>query len=402
MSEFVRKIDSIALFRGVRNTEPLKSLREFVQVLEGNNSIDETIEYYGHFVSVLYELRPDADLSRALFDSIVSTPNPYLKMKIDAILSSKEAPTNKNTSLIELTAQRELELLTEIGRLNSYDFKGKFFYDGYLPDFASSQLDIKSMYMNMIENLPKTGYGIYAKYRSFKYQNGEIVPIKQPNPIAVDNLFCYESQREEIINNTKAFLTEKYASDAVLYGDAGTGKSSTVKAVAKLFEKDGLRLVELPKNEINNLNHAFEILSQVPMKFVLFIDDFSFESNDEQIDSLKSVLENATAGGRKNIIIYVTSNSRHMIKETLSDCSDEDFSSDIIAEQISLSERFGLRVLFDKPNETEFIKIAQELANMSGIVMDEERFKIEIEKFALKNGGRSARLARQFVDSLDC
>lgn len=402
MSEFVRKIDSIALFRGVRNIEPLKSMREFVAVLEGNNSIDETIDSYGHFVSVLYELRPDADLCKALFDALISTPNPYLKMKIDVILQPNEKPVSKSNLLIELTAQKELELLTELGSLNSYDFKSKFFYDGYLPDFASSQLDLKTMYMKMIENLPKTGYGIYAKYRSFKYQNGQIIPIKYPDSISVENLFCYESQREEIINNTKAFMAGKPAADTLLYGEPGTGKTSTVRAVVRKFEKEGLRLVELPKSEINNLSHVFEILSQVPMKFVLLIDDVSFESNDERIDSLKSVLEGVVAGGQKNIIIYVTSNRRHMIKETFSDRSDEIHASDTIAEQMSLSDRFGLRVLFDKPNKFEFVKIAQELAAARGITMDEKEFELEVEKFALRSGGRSARLARQFVDSLGC
>lgn len=402
MSEFVRKIDSIALFRGVRNIEPLKSMREFVAVLEGNNSIDETIDSYGHFVSVLYELRPDADLCKALFDALISTPNPYLKMKVDAIIQPNEKPVSKSNLLIELTAQKELELLTELGSLNSYDFKSKFFYDGYLPDFTSSQLDLKAMYMKMIDNLPKTGYGIYAKYRSFKYQNGQIIPIKYPDSISVENLFCYESQREEIINNTKAFMAGKPAADTLLYGEPGTGKTSTVKAVVRKFEKEGLRLVELPKREINNLSHVFEILSQIPMKFVLLIDDVSFESNDERIDSLKSVLEGAVGGGQKNIIIYVTSNRRNMIKEAFSEHSDEIRSSDMITEKMSLSERFGLRVLFDKPNESEFIKIAQGLAVARGITMDEKEFELEVEKFALKNGGRSARLARQFVDSLDC
>lgn len=400
MSDLSRQIDSIALFRGVRNSEPLVSLCDFLKKREGGYTIDEMIESYGNFVSVLYELRADADLSAAIWDALVKDMNPYLRHKIDSIIAPEE--TTKLSTLINLTAERELNLLTEIGRNTSYTFKEEMYYDGYLPDFTSSQIDFKDRYMSMIENIEKTGYGIYAKYRSFKFSCGEVLPIKHPDPIAVDDLFCYERQREKIISNTKAFIDGKPAADALLYGDAGTGKSSTVKAVAKMYEGDGVRLVELPKSEINNLNKVIEILSQVPMKFILFIDDLSFEANDERIGSLKSVLEGAAAGGRKNIIIYVTSNRRHMIKETFSDRSDEIHASDTIAEQMSLSERFGLRVLFDKPNKFEFIKIAWELALSRGIKMDEEEFKMEVEKFALRSGGRSARLARQFVDSLNC
>ncbi len=400
MSELGRQIDSIALFRGVRNSEPLLSLCDFLKKREGGYTIDEIIESYGHFVSVLYELRADADLAAAIWDSLVTNMNPFLRYKIDSIISPED--TVKMSTLINLTAERELNLLTEIGRNTSYSFKEELYYEGYLPDFTSSAIDFKKKYMAMIDNIEKTGYGIYAQYRSFKFLDGKINPIKHPDPISVDDLFCYERQREKIVSNTEAFLRGKPAADVLLYGDAGTGKSSTVKAVAKRYENEGVRLVELPKSEINNLNTAIEILSGVPMKFILFIDDLSFEANDERIGSLKSVLEGAAAGGRKNIIIYVTSNRRHMIKETFSDRSDEIHASDTIAEQMSLSERFGLRVLFDKPNKFEFIKICSELASIRGISMDEEEFKLEAEKFALRNGGRSARLARQFVDSLDC
>lgn len=400
MSDIIRQINSIALFRGVRNSEPLKSLCDFLKKREDSTSVEDMIDSYGHFVSVLYELRPDADLSAAIWDSLLANMNPFLRYKIDSIIAPEEQ--KKMSTLIKLTCERELDLLTEIGRHTSYTFKEEMYYDGYLPDFTSSQIDFKERYLDMVNNIEKTGYGMYAKYRSFKFENGEIKPIKHPDPISVEDLFCYERQREKVIANTKAFLSGKPAADILLYGDAGTGKSSTVKAVAKMFEEEGLRLVELPKPEINNLTKVIETLSQVPMKFILYVDDLSFEANDERIGSLKSVLEGAAAGGRKNIIIYVTSNRRHMIKETFSDRSDEIHASDTIAEQMSLSERFGLRILFDKPNKIEFIKIAWELATARGINMDEEEFKMELEKFALRAGGRSARLARQFVDSLDC
>lgn len=396
MSDLLREIDSIALFRGVRNTEPLRSLCAFLTKMEAGYTIDEMIESYGHFVSVLYSLRVDADLAAAVWDSLVADMNPFLKYRIDTLVDPENAA--QMSTLIKLTAERELDLLTQICSNTSYDFKEAMYYDGYLPDFTSSMIDFRERYMEMIDNLATTGYGMYAKYLMFKIDDGEIKPVKHPDPIRVEELFCYERQRDKVISNTRSLLMGKRASDALLYGDAGTGKSSTVKAVARMFEKDGLRLVELPKSEIMNLHYVIEKLSQVPMKFILFIDDVSFESNDDRIGSLKSVLEGAASGGRKNIVIYATSNRRHLIKESFADRSDEIHKSDTIAEQMSLSERFGLRVLFDKPNKDDFLTIVHKLCEIRGLKIPLEDLDLKAEQFAIRGGGRSARLARQFVD----
>lgn len=398
MSELLRQIDSLALFRGIRNKEPLYSLCDFLKKLEAGYTIDETIESYSHFVSVLYDLRPDADLSAAVWDALVDDENPFLRHRIDMIVDPES--TRAMSTIIKLTAERELDLLTEIAGNTSYDFKEQMYYDGYLPDFNSSHIDLKERYMRMIDNLEREGYGIFMRHLMFRIEDGEIVPVRHPDPISEDELFCYERQRGLVMKNTADFLKGKPAADVLLYGDAGTGKSSTVKAVVRKFREAGLRLVELPKPEIDDLSHVIDKLSRIPMRFVLFIDDVSFDSNDDRIGSLKSVLEGAASGGRKNIVIYCTSNRRHLIKESFSDRSDEIHTSDTIAEQMSLSERFGMRILFDKPNKAVYLEIVKKLAELRGIKEDEEELCAKAETYAIRGGGRSARLARQFVDSL--
>lgn len=396
MSDLLRDLNSLALFRGVSHTEPLNSLRDFLNKAESDCTSDEKIEAYATFVSVLYSIRPDADFSAAIWDALLSDMNPYLKNRIDTLVNPEEAlPASQ---LMIFTAQNELDILTKIGSVTSEDFKAEIAYDGYLPDFTSSRIDFKTRYMRVIDDLPTAGYGIYAKYLMFKIDRGEIKPVKHPDPIRTEELFCYERQREKVVSNTQAFLMGKRAADTLLYGDAGTGKSSTVKAVARMFEKDGLRLVELPKTEIMNLPDVIEMLSQIPMKFILFIDDVSFESNDDRIGPLKSILEGAASGGRNNIVIYATSNRRHLIKESFADRSDEVHKTDTMAEQMSLSERFGLRVLFDKPNKMDFLTIVHKLCELRGISIPEEELDMKAEQFAIRGGGRSARLARQFVD----
>lgn len=400
MSELLRQIDSIALFRGVRYREPLNSLCDFLKKMEAGYTIDEMIASYSSFVSVLYNLRSDADLSGAIWDALVDDMNPFLRHRINEVVNPDEA--TKLSTLITLTAERELELLSEIGSYTSTKFKDEMYYDGYLPDFRSSNIDFKERYMELINNIGTKGYGIFSKYLMFKIDNGEIVPVKRPDPISTDDLFCYEMQREKVLNNTKAFLDGKPAADVFLYGDAGTGKSSTVKAVAREFADRGLRLVELPKPELDNLSRVIEELSQIPMKFILFFDDITFDADDDRIGILKSILEGAASGDRKNIAIYATSNRRHMIKETFSSRSDEIHATDTIAEQTSLSERFGLRILFEKPNKFTFINIIKNMCDARGIAYDEKELELKAEQAALRAGGRSNRLARQFVDSLGC
>lgn len=398
MSDVLREICSLALFRNVRQKEPLKSLCDFLLKMGPGFSMEEMIDSYGHFVSVLYEMRADADLSAAIWDALSEDMNPYLRHRIDTLLRPDQ--TVKASTLLKLTAERELDLLTRIGNYSSYDFKDAMVYDGYLPDFRSSHIDFKKRYMTMIDQIGSSGYGMYAKYHFFRIKDGALDPVTNPDPIRVEDLFCYEKQRERVINNTRKFSEGKTFEDILLYGDAGTGKSSTVKAAARMFADSGVRLVEVPKSELHGLSEIIKMLTEVPLKFIIFIDDVSFDADDDRIGSLKSVIEGAASGARKNIAIYATSNRRHMIKETFSARENEIHTSDTIAEQMSLSERFGIRILFDKPNKDTYLKIVNGMMKLRGLDMNEEELAIAAEQYAIRGGGRSARVARQFVDSL--
>ncbi len=398
MSELLREIDSIALFRGVKEKEPLKSLCDFLQKMEPDYSIEEMIDSYGNFCSKLYELRADCDLSAAIWDALVDDMNPYLRFKIDLINNPETA--NRMSRLMELTATRELDLLTRIGNYSSFDFKNEMYYDGYLPDFRTSHIDLKSRYLRMLESIETEGYGVYKRCNIFRIKDGELCVVKHPDPIRSEDLFCYETQRGKVVDNTRAFCEGKPFADVLLYGDAGTGKSSAVKSSARMFFSKGVRLVELPKQEIGRLPDIIEHLTEIPLKFIIFIDDISFDADDDRIGSLKSVIEGAASGGRKNIVIYATSNRRHMIKETFSARENEVHRSDTIAEQMSLSERFGLRILFEKPNKDTYLEIVRNLLKLRKIKMSEEEMALKAEQFATRSGGRSARTARQFADSL--
>ena len=215
------------------------------------------------------------------------------------------------------------------------------------------------------------------------------MPVRYPDPQRLSELPGYEQEREKVIANTRALLAGMPANNVLLYGDAGTGKSSTVKAIANEFAADGLRLVEVKKNQLYQIPDLMDKLAANPLKFILFIDDLSFTANDDNFAALKAILEGSVGGRARNIAVYATSNRRHLIKETLSDRTGDDIhEADTRQELMSLSARFGLT----------FEVILTELAKQHGIEMPHDELLTKAEAFAIRAGGRSPRVAKQFIE----
>ena len=231
--------------------------------------------------------------------------------------------------------------------------------------------------------------------------NKEIEPIVSADRISIDKFIGYKAERQRIIDNTEAFLQGRPAANALLCGDAGTGKSSTVKAIANEFFGRGIRLIELRKDQLSYLPYVMGKISDNPLKFIIFIDDLSFNQNDDNFSMLKAALEGSASAKADNAVIYATSNRRHIIKESFQDREGSDIHrNDTIQETLSLSERFGLTVLFSKPDKKLYLEIVHELADRNNIKYDREKLDIDAEAFALRRGYRSARCAEQFINSL--
>ena len=198
-------------------------------------------------------------------------------------------------------------------------------YKGFLPEFTTTNLRLKEIYLHRAENIGTYGYGIYAKNRMFYVDvNGNIVPVLHPDKTELSDLVDYERERTIIIDNTKALLQGKPAANILLTGDAGTGKSSTVKAVSNALWNEGLRIVEVRKDQLRSIPKILDELSSNPLKFVLFIDDLSFLKDDDNFNALKAVLEGSVTAKSNNVVIYATSNRRHIIKEKFSDREGDD------------------------------------------------------------------------------
>lgn len=269
--------------------------------------------------------------------------------------------------------------------------------NGEVIEQLSGEQSIESLKSYYADN----GCGIYARYKAFVWRDGKINPVVHSDPIELDELKGYEYQRKLVINNTKAFVDGLSANNCLLYGDKGTGKSSTVKAVVNKYYKYGLRIVEMPKERLCDFPILAEKIAALPMRFIIFIDDLSFQTQDTSYASLKAVLEGGLSSRPENTLIYATSNRRHLVKETFSDREgDEVHRNDSIQESLSLSDRFGLSINFSVPNKIGYLDIVLALAKQKGLKTDEEQLKLLAERWALERGGRSPRCAKQFIDSM--
>ena len=218
----------------------------------------------------------------------------------------------------------------------------------------------------------------------------------------MSDLKGYEEPRQLVIDNTESFLNGLPANNCLLYGDRGTGKSSTIKAILNQYYTQGLRVIEMPKEFLMDFPDLVAQIAYLPMKFIIFIDDLSFSHQDDTYASLKAVLEGGVAARPENTLIYATSNRRHLVRETFSDrAGDEIHHGDTIQESLSLADRFGLSVNFSLPSKEKYLSIVEELAKQRGLEEYIDQLKLGAEQWAIARGGRSPRCARQFMNSAE-
>lgn len=244
----------------------------------------------------------------------------------------------------------------------------------------------------------KCGSGYFARASAFTVADGKIQPIARPDPIRLSDLKGYELQKKAIRDNTLSLLAGKNANNILLYGDKGCGKSSTVKAIANEYADRGLKIVELPMEQIRAFPSLCASIADSPFTFILFLDDLSFTAEDDRFVALKAFIEGGVAGKPNNMAIYATSNRRHIVRESFSDRSGDDVHvRDTLQSAASLSDRFGIEITFSNPAKNEYLFIVDRLAEDYGLEMPEARLHQLAERFAIRRTGRSPRTARQFI-----
>ena len=250
----------------------------------------------------------------------------------------------------------------------------------------------------MAEYYRKNGCGMYARYRAFIWRDKKILPVAHPDPQRMADLKGYEVQRGLAVDNTVAFLRDLPANNCLLYGDRGTGKSSTVKALLNEYYTEGLRVIEMPKEYLMDFPYLVDQIATIPMHFIIFIDDLSFSQQDGTYAALKSVLQGGLAAKPANSLIYATSNRRHLLKESFSDREGDDVHrNDTMQETLSLSDRFGLSINFINPDKAHFLDIIQQLAHQRELDEYLPQLEAGAERWATVHGGRSPRVAQQYI-----
>lgn len=249
------------------------------------------------------------------------------------------------------------------------------------------------------------GIGLFAESIAFEWRNGQLLTITYPDPVKLKELVGYEFQRDTLIKNTEFLLVGYPALNVLLYGSRGSGKSSLVKALLNEYSQRNLRLVEVAKSDLKDLPLILEKLRNVPQKFIIFVDDLSFEEDDDTFKALKVVLEGNLTAKPANVVVYATSNRRHLIREFFNDRptpkdSDEVHNWDTVQEKLSFSDRFGLTLTFEPANQDTYLTIVRHLAKQEKISLNPEDLDYQALQWATRNNGRSGRGARQFIDFL--
>lgn len=255
------------------------------------------------------------------------------------------------------------------------------------------------------------GVGKYGMFKAFRINHNnvndevEIDPVVSVEHIYLKDLIGYEAQKKKITENTEAFLCGKKANNVLLFGDSGTGKSSSVKAILNEYYEQGLRMIEIYKHQFHDLSAVINQIKDRNYKYIIFMDDLSFEEFEIEYKFLKAVIEGGLEKKPDNVLIYATSNRRHLVREKFSDKEERDddlHSRDTVQEKLSLSARFGVTIYYGSPDKRQFNEIIKGLAKKNNIQMDEKLLLAEANKWEISHGGLSGRNAQQFMNYLSC
>lgn len=270
--------------------------------------------------------------------------------------------------------------------------------------------DEEDVFSLMTSYYRQYGFGLFAMNRAFRVQGHgrelEFLPITNVDRVMLEDLLGYEKQKEELRRNTEAFLAGRHANNVLLYGDAGTGKSTSVKALVNEYFSRGLRMIEIYKHQFEDLSTVLAQVKNRNYRFIIFIDDLSFEENEVEYKFLKAVIEGGVETRPDNVLIYATSNRRHLIRETWNDRTDMEHHGDIhrsdtVEEKLSLSARFGVTINYNAPTPKEFQAIVLTLAARQGIRMEEKELLALANTWEVRHGGFSGRVAQQFVNYIE-
>ncbi|TDO73362.1 hypothetical protein DFR79_13913 [Halanaerobium saccharolyticum] len=406
----LEKSEKIILFKNVKEAEIIVKLKNFLKAENDSRSNLSDLIYN------LIELSINQGLSGDLWHN-------YLKLKISAdenifTLRAEKKLINHQDSLYQI-ALNDVEIINNlfsfsfqdilkqlnqnrIKNLNNFKIK-----DSKLTPYNLEKLkqlfnssSPEKILDDLIEFYQNYGAGILNKNKAFFWQQNTLKAVNNPDPITFDQLIAYQKEKKKLIENTESFLKGYQTHNVLLYGDSGTGKSSSVKALLNRYYQQGLRLIEINSSQIKELPEILEYLNQRGLYFIIFMDDLSFEEFETDYKYLKAVMEGGIESRPENVLFYATSNRRHLVREKWQDRESEIHENDILNEKLSLSERFGLTLMYNTPSQEEYLTIVNELAAQAGLKSKKDRLRRKALQWSKWNNGRSGRSAKQFINQL--
>lgn len=370
------ELSNLTVLRGLLNDELIAALAR------RDNGEREAAE----FLNAVFRRGCETCLRTHIEELILTDENPF-----SVRCATKKAISER----LELAFQQDLTILRGAAQsaCRKFDFEEGSSRPPFEQDAARTCEGLRAYYQ-------KFGYGPFLRNAAFTFGADGLRPMRYLSRVTLAELKDYREEKSEIERNITGFLQGLPFLNMLLYGDKGTGKSSTVHAMLDRYFDDGLRLIELDDQSLTRIGEIRQSVAQVPLKFLLFLDDIALDGNDERLSAVKASLEGTLSGGADNTMIVATSNRRHIVKENFSDRADAVHASDAMDEQLSLSDRFGLTVLFSTTDKARYLSIVRQLAADKRLCIGDDELCTLAERWALTKGGRSPRRAKQFVDLL--